>query len=305
MTSTECRVTDLCHEADVVLTVIGDDRSEGALWMLDRAAQVADELRNRTQEMARELSAPDGECSQEAATVVVRSVRLQRRLTDAMDTLTTYLRESLFLITRVLRRPRPLTEAMASACEHFSGLTGGAPVMCTVLSDSAETVLAAYPQQPDDDAETLHVDIPGTSGILGRLYVAVTVSHRPVPMVTSYMDTLGQVLGLALSGVLHDDALVRRVEWLERELQQVRAAISGQRVTDESLLGLTEREQEVLALLRHGESNAVIAQRLYVSVETVKTHVKNVLRKLGSANRNELITRATPPDLRREGQFRE
>jgi DNA-binding CsgD family transcriptional regulator len=50
---------------------------------------------------------------------------------------------------------------------------------------------------------------------------------------------------------------------------------------------LTRRELEVLRYLADGDTNAVIARRLVVSVGTVKSHVKNILRKLGAQNRVE------------------
>lgn len=52
---------------------------------------------------------------------------------------------------------------------------------------------------------------------------------------------------------------------------------------------LTRRELEVLERLCAGESNAQLAASLYVSIETVRTHVKSVLRKLGAANRAEAV----------------
>jgi DNA-binding NarL/FixJ family response regulator len=48
---------------------------------------------------------------------------------------------------------------------------------------------------------------------------------------------------------------------------------------------LTRRELEVLRFLTDGDTNAMIARRLVVSVGTVKSHVKNILRKLGAQNR--------------------
>jgi NarL family two-component system response regulator LiaR len=50
---------------------------------------------------------------------------------------------------------------------------------------------------------------------------------------------------------------------------------------------LTERECEVLALMVEGLNNAEIAQRLSVSRSTVKTHISNILAKLGVSNRIE------------------
>ncbi|MEU9165051.1 response regulator transcription factor [Streptomyces sp. NPDC048424] len=52
---------------------------------------------------------------------------------------------------------------------------------------------------------------------------------------------------------------------------------------------LTEREEEVLRLMATGLSNPDIAQSLMVSLETVKTHVGNVLTKLGAQNRTHAV----------------
>lgn len=48
---------------------------------------------------------------------------------------------------------------------------------------------------------------------------------------------------------------------------------------------LTEREREVLALIARGSSNREIARELYLSIDTVKTHVRNLFRKLEVSNR--------------------
>ena len=65
--------------------------------------------------------------------------------------------------------------------------------------------------------------------------------------------------------------------------------------------GLTERERQVLALLADGLSNAEIAEKLVVSVATVKFHVRGILSRLGVANRNEAIALAWQQNLvRRE-----
>jgi NarL family two-component system response regulator LiaR len=57
-------------------------------------------------------------------------------------------------------------------------------------------------------------------------------------------------------------------------------------------LDLTEREREVLALLIEGLSNTQIAGKLSVSSSTIKSHVSNILSKLGAASRTEAVTLA-------------
>jgi LuxR family transcriptional regulator, regulator of acetate metabolism len=54
---------------------------------------------------------------------------------------------------------------------------------------------------------------------------------------------------------------------------------------------LTPRELEVLGMLAQGETNAGIASRLVVTEDTVKTHVKHILRKLGVQNRSQAVSR--------------
>ena len=54
---------------------------------------------------------------------------------------------------------------------------------------------------------------------------------------------------------------------------------------------LTPREADVLELLQQGRSNAQIAMALSVGVETVRTHARNIYRKLGVRTRRELSSR--------------
>ena len=57
-------------------------------------------------------------------------------------------------------------------------------------------------------------------------------------------------------------------------------------------LGISKREFEVLELIAAGLSNQDIADRLFVSNSTVKTHVSNVLAKLDASRRTEAIAKA-------------
>ncbi len=51
--------------------------------------------------------------------------------------------------------------------------------------------------------------------------------------------------------------------------------------------GLTEREEKILLLIAKGYTNNEISEKLFVSVNTVKTHTKNIFLKLNVRNRTE------------------
>ena len=75
-----------------------------------------------------------------------------------------------------------------------------------------------------------------------------------------------------------------------RRLVAGRAGRSGQQAL--AAARLTERESEVLRLMAAGLSNTEIAERLVVGVETVKTHVGNVLAKLSARDRTQAVIAA-------------
>jgi DNA-binding NarL/FixJ family response regulator len=77
----------------------------------------------------------------------------------------------------------------------------------------------------------------------------------------------------------------------EQETVQIKSAQADvQQLVD--TYPLTERELEVLELIVAGCSNAEIAERLYVTVGTVKTHVRNILNKLCVDDRTQAAVRA-------------
>ena len=78
--------------------------------------------------------------------------------------------------------------------------------------------------------------------------------------------------------------------------QVLDAAVSGEqsRPTDSDL---SAREMEVLACLAQGKTTTQIANELFISENTVKTHVRHILEKLLASNRAEAVSKATQMGL--------
>ena len=60
---------------------------------------------------------------------------------------------------------------------------------------------------------------------------------------------------------------------------------------------LTGRELEVLQLVAHGLTSRKIGEQLFISENTVKNHIRNILDKLGLHSRNEAVLYAVREDL--------
>ncbi len=104
--------------------------------------------------------------------------------------------------------------------------------------------------------------------------------------VTDALIDAARAVGAAGLVAKHSDpsAIVERIEAVAR----------GERVGLDSPCGvgdvsaqLTGREHDVLALVALGLTNQQIGRELYLGVETVRTHVRQILRKLGVANRTQ------------------
>jgi DNA-binding NarL/FixJ family response regulator len=103
-------------------------------------------------------------------------------------------------------------------------------------------------------------------------------------------DTLPVELLNAVRVVAGGDALIspkitrRLIEEFARRPEPA-SAVAAAAVLDQ----LTEREREVLETVARGHSNAEIAEQLFVSHATVKTHVSRLLMKLGARDRAQLV----------------
>lgn len=101
-----------------------------------------------------------------------------------------------------------------------------------------------------------------------------------------------QMLAFGASACLAKSAQSRDIQsalhLASRGLQLMPSGARGTAATIQNGL-MTQREGEVLQLLRKGRSNGEIALELGIGVETVRTHARNIFRKLGVSSRRALI----------------
>jgi len=121
----------------------------------------------------------------------------------------------------------------------------------------------------DDDRLLVEAVEAGASGFLGKEEAA--------------NEVLSAAKAAAEGEVLIDPATLTRL------LHQVSKEREARR-DDEALLGeLTDREREILQLLAEGMRNEGIARKLFISPQTVQTHVRNLLAKLGVHSKLEAV----------------
>ena len=89
----------------------------------------------------------------------------------------------------------------------------------------------------------------------------------------------------SLSAIMpHLDAALRRVDCLP-ENKESKVDIAP------ILSMISEREAAVLNLVVQGKTNPDIAEQLYISVNTVKNHLKNIYRKMGVSSRSQAVVK--------------
>jgi len=178
--------------------------------------------------------------------------------------------------------------------------------VCAEAADAAGAVTAAIAQRPD--VCLLDIRMPG-NGIVAAGEIVEAVPDTAVVMLTVSRDDDDLFAALRLGAVgylLKDVAAERLADALEAVLVG-EAALPGTlvaRLVEEfrsrgrrrllTLPGrngveLTDREWEVLQLLRRDRSTTEIAESLFVSETTVRTHVSAILRKLRVSDRREAM----------------
>jgi DNA-binding NarL/FixJ family response regulator len=80
--------------------------------------------------------------------------------------------------------------------------------------------------------------------------------------------------------------------FLQKEMQRTVKEKGPPEINDKIQVLLSKRETEVLKLLSEGISNQEIAEKLYISENTVKTHTSRLFEKLGVKNRTAAVLKA-------------
>lgn len=172
----------------------------------------------------------------------------------------------------------------------------------------------------EPDAVLMDVLMPGLDGIAATRQILAATPEQSVILLTGSDDEDLGLLGLraGASGFLTKDQPVEsltRALWAvsrgeaaisrhlaTRLVEHLRAIPNRQTAMRPVSSPLTTREWEVLTLIEEKRSNAEIADSLVVSMATVRSHVKSILRKLGVHSREEAVQVA---DRMREGQTKD
>ncbi|MGW3995788.1 response regulator [Amycolatopsis sp. NPDC004772] len=158
------------------------------------------------------------------------------------------------------------------------------------------------------DVVLMDVRMPAVDGIRATTHLMSTVDEPPKVIVVTTFENDDYVYDALLAGA--SGFLLKRAR-PEEIVAAIRTVVAGESLLFPAAIrrlaaqhapapacdglasaGLTEREREVLRLMAGGLSNVEIAGELYVGVQTVKTHVGNVLAKLGARDRTQAVIRA-------------
>ncbi len=173
---------------------------------------------------------------------------------------------------------------------------------------SFEEFVERWPSRQHLDLVLCDIGLPGRSGIEAVWHIKEYSPHTLVMMYTVFEDPekIFQSLCAGATGYMLKSSPLSELRAGLRDMLAGGAAISPkialevirffnspqQKRPDAKL---TVREIEILSLLQNGRSNKEIGEKLSISVETVKYHIKNIYDKLQISSRSELLLRFRKP----------
>lgn len=174
-------------------------------------------------------------------------------------------------------------------------------------SESGETAVKEI-KELEPDVAVVDLRLPKKNGTEITKEVQQSALNTEVIILSSYnrdQEVIEAIDAGALSYLMKDSSPEKLVEAIKsakkgepvlhpRVAKKVMKRAAGQKTVTEPL---TDREMEVLSLLVKGLSNKEIADNLYISIRTVKTHVSNILRKLDVKDRTQAVIKAIDNDI--------
>jgi two-component system, NarL family, response regulator LiaR len=166
--------------------------------------------------------------------------------------------------------------------------------------DGAEAIEKARHLRPN--VVLMDLFLPGVNGVAATAAIREELPETQVVILTGMLENslLAGAVRAGAIGYLFKDAQVSELRTAIKAAAAGQMHLSSQAATallyelrvPDCLERLTEREMEVLDLLSKGYANKEIAHSLYVSEDTVKTHVRHILSKLGVQSRTQAILAA-------------
>lgn len=160
-------------------------------------------------------------------------------------------------------------------------------------SDGASAISLAERRRPN--VVIMDVRMPGMDGIEATKALLEKVPTTAVLIFTAYGERslLDRGLEAGAKGYILKEAphhtLLRAIEKVASGEGYVDPALMPEFLTRDREDMLTGREREILQLLADGMSNADVAARLFISQETVKSHVRHILAKLEADTRTHAV----------------
>jgi DNA-binding NarL/FixJ family response regulator len=146
------------------------------------------------------------------------------------------------------------------------------------------------------DVTLMDLQMPGSSGIEAIIGIHSEFPNARIIVLTTYTGDVqvlralrAGALGYILKGHVHRELLdsIRAVHAGKKLIAPEVAAELAEHAADDNL---SSREISVLRLIASGNANKQIADQLSISEETVKSHVTNILSKLGANDRTHAVT---------------
>ncbi len=178
-------------------------------------------------------------------------------------------------------------------------------MICLLACDSVESFLNILNEENNPDVILMDIGLPGMSGISGIKIVKEKFPDVNIIMFTIYHDShkIFQSLRAGASGYLLKTTPFAEIKnaievvhnggsFMSPQIaRKVIAFFQGKQGKTHSS-GLTDKEKEIVLSLADGLSYKMIAENQNISIETVRSHIKNIYKKLHVHSKAEVIKKS-------------